>query len=112
MQFLHRACVFRHNYTGIITFSPQKISADFFYGNYFGSHQKQSALVLSPKTTLMLTHTLLSRCIILAFMIMVGYSIAKSVQAASTLGLTLAITSLFLGVYFIYLLGQAKRNSN
>jgi hypothetical protein len=65
-------------------------------------------LFLSPKTTLMSTHKLISRCIILTFMVMVGYSIAKSLQAGSTIGLILAVLSLSLGVYFIYLLKLAR----
>ena len=56
----------------------------------------------------MYTHTLLSKCVILGFMVLVGYSIAKSLQAGSTLGLILAITSLFLGVCFVYLLKRAR----
>ena len=55
----------------------------------------------------MLSRTFISRCIILGFMVLVGYSIAKSIQAGSPLGLILAIISLGAGVYFIYLLRQA-----
>lgn len=57
----------------------------------------------------MLYRSLLSRCIILGFMVMVGYSIAKSLQAGSTLGMILAIVSFCAGVCFIYLLRQAGR---
>jgi F0F1-type ATP synthase assembly protein I len=60
------------------------------------------------KTTLMLSHPLLTRCIILGFMVLVGFSIAKSIQAGSPLGLILALVSLGAGVYFVYLLKQAK----
>lgn len=57
----------------------------------------------------MLSRAFISRCIILLFMVLVGYSIAKSLQAGSPLGLILAILSLCAGVYFVYLLRQAAR---
>jgi hypothetical protein len=60
------------------------------------------------KTMLMLSHPLLIRCIILGFMVLVGFSIAKSIQAGSPLGLILALVSLVAGIYFVYLLKQAK----
>jgi len=41
-------------------------------------------------------------------MVLVGFSIAKSIQAGSPLGLILSLVSLFSGVYFVYLLKQAK----
>lgn len=60
--------------------------------------------VFLPKTTLMLSQIWLSRCIILGFMVLIGYSIAKSIQAGSPLGLILAIISLCAAVYFIHLM--------
>ena len=65
-------------------------------------------LFLYLKTTLMFLHTLINRFFILGFMVLVGFSIAKSIQASSPLGLLLAIVSLGLGIYFIYLLQQLK----
>jgi hypothetical protein len=41
-------------------------------------------------------------------MVLVGFSIAKSIQAGSPLGLILAVVSLCAGGYFVYLLKQAK----
>lgn len=52
--------------------------------------------------------TLITRCVILAFMVLVGFAIAKSIQAESPLGLVLALVSLGSGIYFVYLLKQAK----
>ncbi|MGZ5221221.1 MAG: hypothetical protein ACXWC7_14125 [Chitinophagaceae bacterium] len=54
----------------------------------------------------MLSHTFVNRFLILSFMVLVGFSIAKSIQASSPLGLILAIVSLGSGIYFIYLLQQ------
>ena len=47
-------------------------------------------------------------CIIIVFMILAGFSIAKSIQSGSLLGLILSLVSLSLEIYFIHLLTQAK----
>ena len=64
----------------------------------------------SLKTTLMLSRTFVNRFLILSFMVLVGFSIAKSIQVSSLLGLILAIISLGAGIYFIYLLQQLNAN--
>jgi len=56
--------------------------------------------------------TLLNRLIILGFMVLVGYSIAKSIYSKSFMGILLAITSLIAGIYFLYLLANAKEYSS
>ncbi len=56
----------------------------------------------------MLSRPLFTRCLILGFMVLVGFSIAKSINAGSTLGLVLALVSLGAGIYAVYLLKQAK----
>ena len=40
----------------------------------------------------------------LAFMALVGFSIAKSLYVGSVIGTILAITSLGAGIYFVYLM--------
>lgn len=72
------------------------------------SHFYQQISFYHAKTTLMLSHPLLTRCIILGFMVLVGFSIAKSIQSGSPMGFILALVSLSAGVYFVYLLKQAK----
>jgi hypothetical protein len=57
-----------------------------------------------PKTTLMLSRVFITRCLILGFMVLVGYSMAKSIQAGSPLALILSVVSLGSGIYFVYLL--------
>jgi len=59
----------------------------------------------------MFLHTLVHRFFILGFLVLVGFSIAKSIQASSPLGFLLAVVSLGLGIYFIYLLQQLKAGS-
>ena len=56
----------------------------------------------------MLSHPLFTRCLVLGFMVLVGFSIAKSVQIGSPLGFVLALVSLSAGIYFMHLLKQAK----
>ena len=62
----------------------------------------------SLKTKLMLPRIFITRCVILGFMVLVGYSIAKSIQAGSPLALILSIISLGSGIYFVYLLKKIK----
>jgi hypothetical protein len=52
---------------------------------------------------------MINRIIILGFMVLVGFSLAKSIQSGSWLGLFLSVTSLGAGVYFLYLLARMKQ---
>jgi len=56
----------------------------------------------------MLSRTAINRLIILGFMVLVGFSLAKSIQSESLLGLFLSLTSLGAGIYFLYLLARMK----
>jgi len=58
----------------------------------------------------MFSRTLISRLIVICFMALVGFSIAKSIQVSSPLGFILAVVSLGAGIYFIYLLQQLQAN--
>jgi hypothetical protein len=57
---------------------------------------------------MLLSHRLISRLIIFAFMVMVGFSLAKGIQSQSALAIILSLTSLCAGIYFIFLLAKAK----
>jgi hypothetical protein len=61
------------------------------------------------KTWLMISHTHINRFVIFAFMILVGYSLAKAIQTQSITGIILALISLSAGIYFLYLLAKAKQ---
>jgi len=56
----------------------------------------------------MLTRSALNRVIIIGFMVLVGFCLAKAVYSGSFIGIVLALTSLCAGVYFLYLLVKAK----
>jgi hypothetical protein len=56
----------------------------------------------------MISRTLINRLIIFAFMVLVGFSLAKAIQFKSIMGILLALTSLGAGVYFLYLLAKMK----
>lgn len=56
----------------------------------------------------MISRTVLNRIIILVFMALIGYSIAKSIQHGSVIGFILALASLVAAIYFLYLLAKAK----
>ncbi len=57
----------------------------------------------------MFSKMLVNRLIVLGFMILVGFSLAKGIQSRSFMGIVLAIISLFAGVYFLYLLAKARQ---
>ena len=56
----------------------------------------------------MIHRTVLNRIIIIGFMVLVGYCLARSIQYNSVTGLILALVSLSAGIYFFYLLAKAK----
>jgi hypothetical protein len=57
-----------------------------------------------------MTHrTFLNRIIILSFMALVGFCLAKAISTGSFMGILLALVSLGAGIYFLYILAKAKR---
>jgi hypothetical protein len=50
--------------------------------------------------------TIINRIIILSFMVLVGFSLAKAVQYQSIMGILLSTVSLGAGIYFLYLLAK------
>ena len=57
----------------------------------------------------MTSRTVINRLIILSFMVLVGYSLAKAIQFKSMIGILLALISLGAGVYFLYLLVKIRQ---
>lgn len=57
----------------------------------------------------MIHRPILNRLIILSFMIIVGFCLARGIYYQSVMGIILAIVSLGAGIYFLYLLQKAKR---
>lgn len=72
---------------------------------------KLKPLLTSPKNQRMISRIFLNRLIIFGFMILVGYCLAKSIQAQSLMGILLALTSLGAGIYFLFLLVKAKEQA-
>jgi uncharacterized membrane protein len=56
----------------------------------------------------MLSKTVVNRIIILVFMAIVGFNLAKGLYYKSVVGIILAIVSLVAAVVFLYLLAKAK----
>lgn len=56
----------------------------------------------------MLSRQIINRIIIIGFMILVGYCLAKAIYAGSFMGILLAIVALGAGIYFLYILAKAK----
>lgn len=64
--------------------------------------------LFKPKSLLMLSRHQLNRIIVIGFMVLVGYALAKAFYHNSIMGILLGLTSLGAGVYFLYLLAKAK----
>jgi len=71
-------------------------------------HQVQ-VLRLDRKNRLMIPKTFLNRFIILGFMALVGFCLAKAIYTGSAMGIILALVSLGAGIYFLYLVVKAKQ---
>lgn len=56
----------------------------------------------------MLSRQTLNRIIILSFMVLVGFSLAKAIYHKSIMGIILALVSLGAGIYFLYIAAKAK----
>ena len=73
----------------------------------FWSILKEQPLFLT-KNQLMLSRTILNRVIILGFMVLVGWCLARGIYYRSVMGIILALTSLGAAIYFLYLLAKMK----
>jgi len=51
---------------------------------------------------------ILNRAIIIGFMCLVGFCLAKAIYTGSVLGILLALVSLGAGVYFLYIVAKAR----
>jgi hypothetical protein len=56
----------------------------------------------------MISRESINRIIIIGFMILVGFCLAKAIYHQSVMGIILALTSLAAGIYFLYILAKAK----
>ena len=56
----------------------------------------------------MLSRATLNKIIIIGFMVLIGFSLAKAIYHRSFMGITLAIVSLGAAVYFLYILAKAQ----
>jgi len=82
------------------------------YGNLSALHPRPVTSILPSslvedtniKTMLMFSNAMINRAIVIGFMVLVGFSVAKSIYSASVLGLSLALVSLGAGIYCLKLL--------
>ena len=63
------------------------------------------------KNRLMTSKTFFNRLIILGFMGLVGFCLAKAIYYGSVMGIILALTSLGAGIYFLYLLAKVSERT-
>ena len=64
--------------------------------------------ISKPKNRLMLSRQVLNRLIIIGFMMLVGFCLAKAIYHTSVMGIILALVSLSAGIYFLYIVAKAK----
>ena len=57
----------------------------------------------------MSSRQLLSRLIIFAFMVLVGFALAMGIYHKSFMGILLALLSLGAGVYFLFIIARARQ---
>jgi Na+/H+ antiporter NhaD/arsenite permease-like protein len=62
----------------------------------------------NTKNRLMISRTTLNRIIVIGFMVLIGFSLAKAIYHKSFMGITLAFVSLGAAIYFLYILAKAK----
>lgn len=72
---------------------------------------KQPGLIegLELKNRQMITRTTLNKIIIISFMVLIGFSLAKAIYHGSIMGIVLALVSLSAAVYFLYVLAKARK---
>jgi hypothetical protein len=56
----------------------------------------------------MIPRSFLNKLIIIGFMVLVGFCLAKAIYHQSVMGILLALVSLGAGIYFLYLVVKAK----
>jgi hypothetical protein len=56
----------------------------------------------------MMSKPIANRLIIIGFMMLVGFSLAKAIYSQSVIGMILSIVSLVAGIYFLHLMERAK----
>ncbi|MBC7875164.1 MAG: hypothetical protein H7Y01_14265 [Ferruginibacter sp.] len=56
----------------------------------------------------MISRETINRIIIISFMVLVGFCLAKAIYHKSFMGIVLALVSLGAAVYFLYILVKAK----
>ncbi len=56
----------------------------------------------------MLSRPTINKIIIISFMVLIGFSIAKAIYNNSFMGITLALIAFGAAIYFLYVLAKAK----
>jgi hypothetical protein len=95
-------------------FSPWELCGIFYgiiYGIILWTHPTTDHSFKTPKTELMIHRPFFQRVLVISFMILVGFCLAKAIYSQSITGIVLAIISLVAGIYFLYLLNLANEET-
>jgi hypothetical protein len=77
--------------------------------NIFAPASKRLRIAfITFKPALMTVRSFFNKAIILCFMGLVGFSLAKGIYTESFLGIVLALVALGAGIYFLYVLAKVK----
>ena len=60
----------------------------------------------------MISRSIINRIIILGFMVLVGWCLARAIYFGSVMGIILALTSFGAGIYFLYLVAKMREELN
>lgn len=59
----------------------------------------------------MIHRPIIQRLLVIGFMVLVGFCLAKGIYSQSAMAVVLAIISLTAGIYFVHLLQQANKEA-
>jgi disulfide bond formation protein DsbB len=66
---------------------------------------------INTKTWLMIHRPIFQRLLVIGFMVLVGFCLAKGIYSQSVTAVILAIISLTAGIYFVHLLHRANQEA-
>ena len=71
--------------------------------------KKRTLHFITLKQKLMSSRLILTRSIVIGFMVLIGFALAKAIYHGSFMGIVLALVSLGAAVYFLYVAAKARQ---
>jgi uncharacterized membrane protein YraQ (UPF0718 family) len=86
-----------------------KKSLNLLWNNFCGASKQGKPNWHTLKSTFMLSRPVLNRVLILLFMALLGYSLARAIYWKSVMGIILALISIIATICFLFILAKAKK---